>query len=275
MRSATGRKLACPGRLYDRRTDGLAYTEFGEGRPVVLLHGLTCNAAYWLRVVPLLEGLRVIALDFRGHGLSEHRDAYGYADYEADLLWLIGELGLDRVTVAGHSLGGYVALLAATRSDRIGAVFAVDVKSDWTTADAELAERSRGVVQRVEPDRAALVDRLARSLNPATLDADELELLAARSIEPVGDGWRLRWDRGVLATEPVDPYSFLPDVRCAAWVMAGSESDVMPPESAEKFAAAIPGGMLELVDGVGHHVELEAPERVAARLLALLSAEAA
>lgn len=87
--------------------------------------------------------MRAIAVDLRGHGLSEHFDAYGYADYQRDLLALIDELGLERVAVVGHSLGGYVGLLAATRSDRIGAVLAVDVKSDWTDADAELAERSR------------------------------------------------------------------------------------------------------------------------------------
>jgi esterase len=223
--------------------------------------------------VPLLGGLRVIALDFRGHGLSEHRDSYRYADYESDLLSLVDELGLDRVTVAGHSLGGYVALLAATHGDRIGAVLAVDVKSDWTDADAELAERSRGASQRVEPDRDALVDRLARSVRPAALSAQELEALAARSIEPVGDAWRFRWDRRVLGTEPVDPFEFLSDVRCAARVLAGSASDVMPPDSAERFAAAVPGAELEVVDAVGHHVEIEAPERVAARILELVSLE--
>jgi pimeloyl-ACP methyl ester carboxylesterase len=90
----------------------LAYTETGAGLPVVLLHGLTCNAAYWLRVVPLLDGLRAIALDFSGHGLSEHRDSYRYADYERDLFGLLDELGLERIAVVGHSLGGYVALLA-------------------------------------------------------------------------------------------------------------------------------------------------------------------
>ena len=245
----------------------------GQGPPVVLLHGLTCNAGYWLRVGPLLAGVRVVALDFRGHGLSEHRDSYRYADYERDLLTLFDELGLDRVVVAGHSLGGYVALLAATRSDRIGSVLALDVKSDWTEADAELAERSRSASQRLEPDRDALVDRLARTLQPVTLAAEELEFLARRSIEPVGEGWRFRWDRRVLDTEPVDPFAFLADVRCIARLMAGSESEVMPPASAKRFVSAIPGAVLELVAGVGHHVELEAPERVAARILELVSLE--
>jgi pimeloyl-ACP methyl ester carboxylesterase len=149
-------------------------------------------------------------------------------------------------------------------------VLAIDVKSDWTDADAELAERSRDAAQRVEPDRAALVDRLARTLQPVVPAPDELELLAERSIERVAGGWRFRWDRRVLATEPVDPFAFLSGVSCPAQVMAGSESDVMPPESAERFAAAIPGAKLEVVEGVGHHVELAAPERVAARILELV-----
>jgi esterase len=204
----------------------------------------------------------VIALDFGGHGLSEHRDSYGYAEYERDLIWLVDELGLERVAVAGHSLGGYVALLAATRSDRLTSVLAIDVKSDWTDADAELADRSRDASQRVEPQRDALVDRLARSI-PVSLETAELDELTERSLERVDGGWRFRWDRRALATEPVDPFAFLADVSCPARIMAGTESDVMPPAAAERFAAEIPHGVLELVVGVGHHVELEAPERVA------------
>ena len=245
----------------------LAHTESGDGPAVVLVHGLTCNAAYWLRVAPLLQGLRVIAVDLRGHGLSEHRESYRYAEYADDLLSQIDGLGLERVPVVGHSLGGYVALLAATRSDRISAVLAIDVKSDWTESDAELAARSREAAQRTEPDRDVLVDRLARSLQPVRLTPGEREALAERSIERSTEGWRLRWDRRVLATEPVDPFAFLADVRCSCVVMAGAESEVMPPGSAQRFAAAIPGAALELVDGVGHHVELEAPQRVATCIL--------
>jgi esterase len=218
-------------------------------------------------VTPLLQDVRVVALDFRGHGLSRHAEPYGYADYEEDVTWLLDRLELDDVTVAGHSLGGYVALLAAGRNDRIGRVLAIDVKNDWTDEDAAFAERSRGATQRVEPDRQALLTRLAKSVSPASLSADELGFLAERAIEPVDGAWRLRWDRRVLATEPVDPYAFLGGVRCQAHVIAGSESHVMPPDSARRFAEAIPGGTAEIVDGAGHHVELEAPDLVAERIL--------
>jgi pimeloyl-ACP methyl ester carboxylesterase len=216
--------------------------------------------------VPLLTGLRVISLDFRGHGLSEHRASYRYADYEDDLLSVLDALELDRVAVAGHSLGGYVALSAASARDRIGSVLAVDVKSDWTEADAALAERSRGASQRIEPSREAVLDRLARSLGRVELHPDELERVAERAIEGAEGGWRFRWDHSVLATEPVDPFSFIASVRCPVSVMAGAESDVMPPEAARRFAAAIPDAELEIVEDAGHHVELEAPDRVADRI---------
>ena len=210
----------------------------------------------------------MVALDFRGHGLSEHSDSYGYADYEQDVVSVLDRLELDDVTVAGHSLGGYVGLLTATRTDRIGRVLALDVKSDWTEEDAAFADRSRDAAQRVEPEREPLLGRLAKSLLPSELDPDELELLAGRSIEAVESGWRSRWDRRVLATEPVDPFAFLGRVRCPTQVIAGVESQVMPPDSAQRFAEAIPGATVEIVDGAAHHVELDAPELVAERILA-------
>ena len=83
----------------------VAHADTGAGPPVVLLHGLTCHLGYWQRVVPLLEGVRAVALDFGGHGLSAHRDSYGYADYERDLTELLDGLGLDRVTVAAATNG--------------------------------------------------------------------------------------------------------------------------------------------------------------------------
>ena len=69
------------------------------------------------------------------------------------------------------------------------------------------------------------------------------------------------------APEPVDPFAFHGRVRCPVHVIAGSESEVMPPDKAHRFADAIPGGTVEIVDGAGHHVELDAPELLAERIV--------
>ena len=74
----------------------------------------------------------------------------------------------------------------------------------------------------------------------------------------------------MLATDPVEPFSFLPRVQCPVTVVAGVRSEVMPPERARAFADAIPQSTVELVEHAGHHVELDAPDRVAARIRELV-----
>jgi pimeloyl-ACP methyl ester carboxylesterase len=199
--------------------------------------------------------------------LSGHEDSYGYADYERDLVQIMDRLELDQVTAAGHSLGGYVALLAASQASGSPACWRsmsratgrTRMRRSWSAREARCSGSRPS-------ERCWSTGSPGASRQPS-LGADELEIAAERGIEPVEGGWRFRWDRRVLATEPVDPFAFLARVRCPTHVMAGSESDVMPPDSARRFAEAIPGGTVEIVDGAGHHLELEAPEVVAERIL--------
>jgi pimeloyl-ACP methyl ester carboxylesterase len=89
-----------------------AYVRTGSGPALLLLHGLACDRTTWDRVVPLLaRNYTVIAPDLLGHGLSDKpRADYtlgGYANGMRDLLTV---LGVDKVTVVGHSFGGGVAM---------------------------------------------------------------------------------------------------------------------------------------------------------------------
>jgi pimeloyl-ACP methyl ester carboxylesterase len=88
------------------------------GAPVVLLHGLASNARIWDFVAPLLgRARRALALDQRGHGLTDKPDdGYDFAAISADLGAFIQALDLERPVVVGHSWGASVALYyAATR----------------------------------------------------------------------------------------------------------------------------------------------------------------
>ena len=101
----------------------------GTGKPLVLLHGLASNARIWDLTAPLLTGgFRVVALDQRGHGLSDKPDGgYDFASITGDLAAFLQALGLERPALAGHSWGANVALqFAADHPEGVSALALVD-----------------------------------------------------------------------------------------------------------------------------------------------------
>ncbi|MER5359072.1 alpha/beta hydrolase [Streptomyces sp. NPDC002785] len=96
---------------------------------VVALHGITANALSWGPVARLLDGrITLIAPDLRGRaGSSSLPGPYGIATHADDIAALTKALGLDRVVLAGHSMGAFVAALAAVRHpERFGPLLLVD-----------------------------------------------------------------------------------------------------------------------------------------------------
>lgn len=101
----------------------------GEGREILLLHGLASTCHIWDLVAPrLAEDFRIAALDQRGHGQSAQVDeGYDFATVLADALAFIEHLGWERPIVVGHSWGADVALeLAVAHPDRVGGLIFVD-----------------------------------------------------------------------------------------------------------------------------------------------------
>lgn len=91
------------------------YRAPGGRFPVVLLHGITDNGLCWARTADVLAAdYDVIALDARGHGLSDKPDTgYSPADHAADVVGVIQALDLDRPALVGHSMGGEVVAIVA------------------------------------------------------------------------------------------------------------------------------------------------------------------
>ena len=90
----------------------LAYTRRGQGIPLVLIHGFPLDHTSWDEVAPILENkFDVILPDLRGFGQSTTIESpYSMADMADDIARLLDDLGIDKVAIAGHSMGGYVAL---------------------------------------------------------------------------------------------------------------------------------------------------------------------
>jgi pimeloyl-ACP methyl ester carboxylesterase len=100
----------------------------GDGQPIILLHGLASSCRIWDFTAPILaEQFRVVALDQRGHGLSDRPGSYTFVEVTADLAGLIEALGLERPVIVGHSWGAGVALrFAADRPEITAGIALID-----------------------------------------------------------------------------------------------------------------------------------------------------
>lgn len=132
--------------------------EGGSGEPLLLVHGNLSNGAVWREQLTLLpEGIRGIAPDLRGYGDSEAApvDATrGLRDFADDLVALLDALGLDAVHVAGHSLGGGVALqLALDAPQRVRSLTLVAPVSPTASARRDSTARP---ARRTSPAPAAV-----------------------------------------------------------------------------------------------------------------------
>lgn len=107
----------------------LHYQTLGQGQPLVLLHGLFGSGDNWGTVAGhFSQHYQVISVDLRNHGRSPHNDSHTYTDMADDLLELCDMLGLDRINLLGHSMGGKVAMQFATQHpDRVEKLIVVDM----------------------------------------------------------------------------------------------------------------------------------------------------
>lgn len=254
--------------------------------PVLCLHGLTRNARDFENLAGRLAGeWRVIAVDFRGRGLSDHDPLparYLPPTYALDVMQLLDELGIEKAVFVGTSLGGLVTMIvAATAPQRIAGAVLNDVGPELDKAGIE---RISGYVG--QPvlfgnwDDAA--ERLAGKygdVHPAYGDAEWLRY-AKRVCRETERGVEFDYDMAIA-----EPFKAMEDKTAAAgdaWpllhglagrpvlILRGEHSDLLKPETAERMREAIPGAELVTVPNVGHAPDFDEPESVAAvdRLLA-------
>lgn len=101
----------------------------GQGQPLVLLHGLFGSADNWGSIAKhFSQHYQVISVDLRNHGRSPHSDSQTYAEMADDLLEVLNTLGLAKIHLLGHSLGGKVAMQFATQyPEKVSKLIVVDM----------------------------------------------------------------------------------------------------------------------------------------------------
>lgn len=230
------------------------------GVPILFLNSLGTDLRMWDGVKARLEG-EVLGLDKPGHGLSARpsRDL-ALADLVADALALLDHLGLDRVLVAGCSVGGLVAQgLALQDPDRVAGLFlsntAARIGTPQTWADRIAAVQAHGL--------EALAPQILERWFPASFRQGP-EVLPWQSLVERGDGPGYVAICRVLAG--ADLTDRLSAIACPTLCLAGSADLATPPDLVAATAAGIPGARFHLLEGAGHVPAIDQPEAVAALL---------
>ena len=108
----------------------LFYRKYGQGQPIIILHGLFGQCDNWQTAAKGLaeNGFEVYAVDQRNHGLSPHSDEFNYKVMSNDLNELISDLGFGKAILMGHSMGGKIALqFAVDHPERINKLIVADI----------------------------------------------------------------------------------------------------------------------------------------------------
>jgi 3-oxoadipate enol-lactonase len=239
----------------------------GSGPPVVLIHGLGATKRIWARLRDqLAESFTVIAYDLRGSGDTTEIGAgeeLSLTVWSDDLRALLGELGVERPALVGHSLGASIALkhtLASAPGD-IAALVLMGADPELS----RLAPRMQKVVELI--GQVGMDEWVSEHWSKNTPFSDTS---LARSPE-ILDEYRAmvlandadRYTRTCLAIARSESLvDQLPDLSQPALVIAGSDDDRTLPEAGRELAAALPAADFVQLAGVGHTMPLEAPGEV-------------
>lgn len=229
--------------------------------PVVLLHGFGGNHTIWRDVVAALSGdRRTIALDLPGHGGSRSWPEIGTAITAAKAVAAeIAALDIDRVHLAGHSLGGAVAALVALRApQRIASLTLLAPGGFGSEINSRLLQRYaiardeatlRPLVEQFFGWRNPVPDRLIAEMVTERADPVVTETFAAIAAEIFKGG-----AQGVL------PRAELAELPCPIKVLWGTQDRVLPTRQAHHLPGLVAAHVFE---EVGHMLPVEIPAEVA------------
>jgi len=258
----------------------LHVVERGQGRPLLLLHGVTLQWWVWgAQFNTLSDRYRVIAWDMRGHGRSTvGSDGITLEAVADDIAAVLTELDLTDALVVGHSMGGMALGRFCNRHEdlmveRCGGLMFLDTSAAPLALPAalETSARATELVRRIayagtarprlgyswpDSDLALLLVRTAFGRDPSAEAVEDVR----KMLSEMDDHNLVAAGRAIVDH---DVRKDLAHVKVPAMVVVGSSDLLTPVSQAKVLAAAIPAAALRILPGIGHQTMQEAPERFA------------
>ena len=229
----------------------LAYTIEGEGDVVVLLHGWGCDHTIWQATIDaLVPHRKVIAVDFAGFGRSgEPTTVWGVEEYTRSVEALLGSLGVVRPTLVGHSFGGRVSIVYASRNEVERVVL--------TDAAGVKPKRSLRYYRKVYTFKS-----LKYTL-PLLIGRQKAQMIIDQRRAKAGSSDYNRATpmmRAILSKcVNEDLCHLMPKIAAPVLLFWGDKDSATPIADAHKMKRLMPDAGLVVAEGAGHFAMLEQP----------------
>ncbi|MBK9797667.1 MAG: alpha/beta hydrolase [Holophagaceae bacterium] len=238
----------------------MAFADEGRGLPLLFIHGFPLNRGAWAHQIEAFKSrFRVIVPDLRGFGESGSSAGPVSMSCFAEDIWALGQhLGLGPVILAGHSMGGYIALaIAKAYPTMLRGLVLVGTKAGSDSEDA--AKEHLAVAQKVMgPGPSAVLEAMASKMLFDS-NADTSKTASVRSCMAPANSEGIAGALRGMALRP-DVHDVLGKIRVPTLIVSGSDDRVIPPSEAEALAKAIPDSRLSIIPRAGHLVALDQSE---------------
>lgn len=239
---------------------------YGEGRPLIILHGLFGMGDNWTTHAKLLaaRGWQVHAVDGRNHGRSPHHHEHNYDAMAADLEVYIADNHLENVVLLGHSMGGKTVMNFAVRKPQlVDAAIVVDIAPKHYPVHHEAyIAAMKGVDFTVAKSRKDIEALLSQTLTSPGIIQFFMKSLHWKTKEELA--WRFNLDaleRELSNVGEALEYGYFDG---PTLFIAGGQSGYITADDQEKIYEHFPNAELQTIEGAGHWVQAEAREAFAA-----------
>lgn len=263
----------------------LFFRKYGQGPPLMILHGLYGSSDNWVTIAgKLASSFTVYLPDLRNHGNSPHSDVHDYDAMSNDIIELAGDIGLSKFFLAGHSMGGKVAIEVALKKPGLlsGLLIADILPFSDATGISDSMNEHIAILKAILGTDLSLAkrrDEVDEQLQPS-IKQTNVRALIMKNLQRKQDGrftWKINADalldnlEKITGSIDMQKINHIPVKGFPVVFLRGEHSQHVSREGFTKVLDQFPRAELKTIPNAGHWLQADNPEAVTAAILGLLN----